>query len=250
MTSRRKSAGRSLSLRTSNFIKLMKPFRPTTQLIPESEGELQGAVSDPNINITYQQGVHQKIIDKEGRIITNSPDLTYIPKYKSNGVPRYDPPVRNRSVLDTAWLGQPRPPSTGSVRRRGLMMGRCAVSYQNLSPAGDIFAKEPGQKLARVGEHKEESSLTCSSFSSDGSRPTTNVGWLVGTSKPVDKAQPDHHIDILELQPPSHLEVAPLTNIKEMGYSLSRSKTVRKLVKTNTKTVLPSIGSGEIPTSE
>ena len=156
-----------------------------------------------------RRGVHQKIIDKEGRIITNSPDLTYIPKYESNGVPRYNPVSINNtdhdspqnplsrepsqvskdiSVLDTAWLGGPAKDAASSrpglVRRRhGLLMGRSAVSYQNLSPVGQIFASP---KLASVDENctatQGESSLACSSFSSDGAA-TTNVAWLVGTGR-------------------------------------------------------------------
>ena len=272
---------------------------------------LQSALSDSHLNTSsnYRQA---KLLDKHGRIIINSPE--YSPIHPRN-MSRSNP---NLSVLNTSRLSQynergtvPNWMEVSAPRTRPGLLGRSAVSYQNISPSGNIF-----------GETNKDSveSYPSSSFAAEGNKCTTNVAWLVGSAYPhspqhpivvgstyphpqqspivVGSAYPDspqhpivvgstyphqqqspivvgsayphsqqspivvgaayspqqhqHHIDILELQSPSHLEVAPLnkpglanqlsnkpglntkvTNLPEnsnkpvkMGYSLARSKTV------------------------
>lgn len=203
---------------------------------------MQAAISDSQLHIAPRTERHGRILDKDGRIITNSPDLSSpnVGYVKNNLNLDPSPPVRNMcvsnpnlsGVVDTSWLSQE---SLGrnlartnwelgreQHTRRGLL-GRSAVSYQNISPSGDIFA-----------DHNKDSveSNPSSSFSAEGNRSTTNVAWLVGAANPPHEP---HHIDIrhrAEIQPPSHLEVAPLEpslgerRPTEMGYSLARSKTV------------------------
>jgi hypothetical protein len=138
-----------------------------------------------------------------------------------------------QSRLDTSWLAQERwEPISRPAAQRGLLT-RCAVSYQNIGPAGEIF----GDFLAPPGR----SSLTSSdeSYSGAFSSPTpegslgaksgavtTNVSWLVGAKKAPGKENPplsaltktmapsgQHHIDICEggaIMAPAHLAVAPL----------------------------------------
>ena len=244
---------------------------------------LQSALSDSHLNTSsnYRQA---KLLDKHGRIIINSPE--YSPIHPRN-MSRSNP---NLSVLNTSRLSQynerrtvPNWMEVSAPRTRPGLLGRSAVSYQNISPSGNIF-----------GETNKDSveSYPSSSFAAEGNKCTTNVAWLVGSTHPhspqhpivvgstyphqqqspivVGSAYPhsqqspivvgaayspqqhQHHIDILELQSPSHLEVAPLnkpglanqltnkpglntkvTNLPEnsnkpvkMGYSLARSKTV------------------------
>ena len=302
MTSRRKSS-RSLSLRTSSFIRLIRPFRPRSVHVPRTErgalpDRLQPAVSDPQINMSASKE-KGRILDAAGRIITQAPDrdsddveyvtspqviqcaassgvkpapnLNYSPQL---GHPNYsvkpgyignplileppEPIYSATKVFNTATLGQnvtstgkrslsPLLQRAGSVAagradsirplwgggggtlRRGLL-GRSAVSYQNLSPsAGELFSPvgEVAGRDTRNGSVDRPpaapSTALCRSFAAQGNRSTTNVAWLVGaTTKPQPQ---EHHIDILDshIQPPSHLEVAPLV---QMGYSLARSKTV------------------------
>ena len=230
---------------------------------------LQSALSDSHLNTSsnYRQA---KLLDKHGRIIINSPE--YSPIHPRN-MSRSNP---NLSVLNTSRLSQynergtvPNWMEVSAPRTRPGLLGRSAVSYQNISPSGNIF-----------GETNKDSveSYPSSSFAAEGNKCTTNVAWLVGSTHPHSPQHPivvgstyphqqqspivvgaayspqqhQHHIDILELQSPSHLEVAPLnkpglanqltnkpglntkvTNLPEnsnkpvkMGYSLARSKTV------------------------
>ena len=50
-------------------------------------------------------------------------------------------------------------------------------------------------------------------FGGTGTKGTTNVAWLVGTA---NSALLDHHIDIHELQPPSHLQAGQLKTLNLM----------------------------------
>ena len=106
--------------------------------------------------------------------------------------------------------------------RPSVGLGRSAVSYQNISPSADIF----------TGDRRNP-------FQADGNKSTTNVAWLVGASPgPVVESLTSHHIDITaqdQVQPPSHLAVAPITPDMSpgpgggSGYSLARSKTISDL---------------------
>ena len=249
MSSRRKSR-RSLSLRTSSFIRLISPFRSRSVnifQIPQEEDEnkvrLHSAKSDSQLHVSYKMEQYKRqgrILDSSGRIITNSPNLSspHVGYVKNNlNLDPQDPLERNmfmsnpnlsKNVLDTSWLSQDKInrniTETNWVgekdRIRLGLLGRSAVSYQNISPSGDIFAEKNKECVE---------SNPSSSFSAEGSRSTTNVAWLVGAANPPVL---EHHIDILdkqEINPPSHLEVAPIGStlkVKDMGYSLTRSKTV------------------------
>ena len=119
--------------------------------------------------------------------------------------------------------------SAGSVGSSKLL-GRSAVSYQNISPSGNIFTADLPSPAPADKKNP---------FRAGGNKSTTNVAWLVGASPgpALVETVTTHHIDITaqdHLQPPSHLAVAPLLNTEEedsrrMSYSLARSKTVSDL---------------------
>ena len=135
------------------------------------------------------------------------------------------------AFVDTARYGT-RLTVTAASRFAGL---RPTVSYQNLSPSGEIFARE------RIG-------LNTSSYSGsvvNTSKCTTNVAWLVGAktnaqqpNKPTTSLD-EHHIDIIDkfdVQPPTNLEVAPLnneksSNITTAGVQVKELKTTTELSK-------------------
>ena len=109
------------------------------------------------------------------------------------------------------------------------LLGRSAVSYQNISPSANIFT--PDRPAPAPTDKKNP-------FRAEGKKSTTNVAWLVGASPgpALVETVTTHHIDITaqdHLQPPSHLAVAPLQSEegerRRMGYSLARSKTVSDL---------------------
>lgn len=147
-----------------------------------------------------------------------------------------------QSCLDTSWLAQ-EPHSGAPPGRRGLL-SRCAVSYQNISPSGEIFGS--GQMPCK-GFTSGSSSDSSGAFSAapevgllasaGGERAaTTNVAWLVGATTAASAAKKEpmatagttassaglHHIDIRErgdLVVPAHLAVAPLAGDKHLGRS-------------------------------
>ena len=112
------------------------------------------------------------------------------------------------------------------------LLGRSAVSYQNISPSGNIFTDSVTVTVPPDRRNP---------FRAEGEKSTTNVAWLVGASPgpALVESLTTHHIDITaqdHLQPPSHLAVAPLnteegtsSSRRRMGYSLARSKTVSDL---------------------
>jgi hypothetical protein len=140
-----------------------------------------------------------------------------------------------QSRLDTSWLAQERWQQHASrpAAQRGLLT-RCAVSYQNIGPAGEIFADlapPPGRSsLTSSDESYSGASFSTptpeGSLGAKGGAVTTNVAWLVGAKKAPGKENPplsaitktmapsgQHHIDICEggaLMAPAHLAVAPL----------------------------------------
>jgi hypothetical protein len=133
---------------------------------------------------------------------------------------------------NASWANAAAEAAWSRTKGAGLV-GRAAVSYQNISPEGGLFGGEaagPGYRgpgrVARGGEPP-------GGFS-DANKSTTNVAWLVGSSR---REEADHHIDIRDegdLQPPSHLAVAPIPGPApapgpERGYMLARSKTVADL---------------------
>ena len=207
--STKKKIKRSLSQRSLGFTKFMSPFKSTSGTIPEhaviSSGMLS-AVSDPQLNI---QDFNKQVIDKNGRIITSSPDINgnnVVYNFKileQKCVPDTFLASRlsysNGAFIDTARYGK----LTAGSAQRSITAARLAglrptVSYQNLSPNGEAFSKE------RVG-------LISAGGTSVG-KCTTNVAWLVG-AKSLEHSSSEHHIDIvneLDHQPPTNLEVAPL----------------------------------------
>jgi hypothetical protein len=139
-----------------------------------------------------------------------------------------------QSRLDTCWLAQERWQQHASrpAAQRGLLT-RCAVSYQNIGPSGEIFGDflaPPGRSsLTSSGESYSGAFSTPTpegSLGAKGGAVTTNVAWLVGAKKAAGKENPplsaitkamapsgQHHIDICEggaLMAPAHLAVAPL----------------------------------------
>ena len=121
--------------------------------------------------------------------------------------------------------------SAGSAGSAGSskLLGRSAVSYQNISPTGNIFTADLPSPAPADKRNP---------FRAGGNKSTTNVAWLVGASPgpALVETVTTHHIDITaqdHLQPPSHLAVAPLnteeTDTRRMAYSLARSKTVSDL---------------------
>ena len=214
MASRRKpSTKRSLSLRSSSFIRLISPFRGSRSTregaespppSPREGGALHGALSDS----------HLASWDKRRTVEHEAPWVsTQELQFKG---PASVPPWTSQQNLAT-----PRCPGTGTLLRRqnaswanaaaeaawartkgAALLGRSAVSYQNIGPTGELFgATSPvqrGQARAREGFCEEN-------------KNTTNVAWLVGSNRRGEEA--DHHIDIPDqgdLQPPSHLAVAPI----------------------------------------
>ena len=152
-----------------------------------------------------------------------------------------------QSCVDTSWLAQERwrqQPGRG-------MLTRCAVSYQNISPSGEIFNSDSQPQ----GSCSSDSSDSSGAFSAPESglttarvaAATTNVAWLVGATVTAKKESAmvvaerpganmsQHHIDIREngdLVAPAHLAVAPLSAGeagRPGGYSLARSQTVSNL---------------------
>merc|ERR1719232_945527 len=136
------------------------------------------------------------------------------------------------------------------------MLGRSAVSYQNISPSSDIFSGS-GNCVNYVlssninGTLRNTKSLNRPGygFKAEDNKGTTNVAWLVGAARGLTSEDSSHHLDIDtqdSVLPPPHLAVAPLTNLVtsvnnnsnqvvtsvnnnnniRMGYSLCRSKTV------------------------
>jgi hypothetical protein len=139
-----------------------------------------------------------------------------------------------RSHLDTSWLAQERWQQHASrpAAQRGLLT-RCAVSYQNIGPAGEIFGDflaPPGRSSLTSSDESYSGAFSTptpeGSLGAKGGAATTNVAWLVGAKKTAGKENPplsavtktmapsgQHHIDICEggaLMAPAHLAVAPL----------------------------------------
>ena len=121
------------------------------------------------------------------------------------------------AFVDTARYGT-RLTVTAASRLAGL---RPTVSYQNLSPSGEIFARE------RIGLNTSYSGAV------NTNKCTTNVAWLVGAksssqNNPAAVQTNEHHIDIVnkfDLQPPTNLEVAPLNTEKSTGVQVKELKT-------------------------
>ncbi len=138
----------------------------------------------------------------------------------------------HQSRLDTSWLAQERwEPTSRPAAQRGLLT-RCAVSYQNIGPAGEIFADmaPPGRSSLTSSDESYSGAFSSptpeGTLGAKGGAVTTNVAWLVGAKKGAGKENPplsaitkkmapsgQHHIDICEggaLMAPAHLAVAPL----------------------------------------
>jgi hypothetical protein len=142
-------------------------------------------------------------------------------------------PGCRQSRLDTSWLAQERWQQHASrpAVQRGLLT-RCAVSYQNIGPAGEIFGDSapPGRSSLTSSDESYSGAFSSptpeGSLGAKGGAVTTNVAWLVGAKKAPGKENPplsaitktmapsnQHHIDICEggaLMAPAHLAVAPL----------------------------------------
>jgi len=137
-----------------------------------------------------------------------------------------------QSRLDTSWLAQERwEHASRPAAQRGLLT-RCAVSYQNIGPAGEIFGDSapPGRSSLTSSDESYLGAFSSptpeGSLVAKGGAVTTNVAWLVGAKKTAGKENPplsavtktmapsgQHHIDICEggaLMAPAHLAVAPL----------------------------------------
>jgi len=172
-----------------------------------------------------------------------------------------------QNCLDTSWLAQERWESACRPPQPRGLLTRCAVSYQNIGPAGEIFgdAAPPGRGSFISGSSSDSSSGSFStpptstpegSLGARSGAVTTNVAWLVGAKKAAGKENPppsamiktmtpsgQHHIDIREdgvLMAPNHLAVAPLDGELRVspaegqsqaggGYMLARSHTIGNL---------------------
>ena len=218
MASRRKpSTKRSLSLRSSSFIRLISPFRGSratregAESPPPSPREgraLHGALSDSQLASWDKR----RTVEQEAPWVSTQ-DL----QFKG---PASAPPWASHQNLVT-----PRCPGTGTLLRRqnaswanaaaeaawtrtkgAALLGRSAVSYQNIGPTGELFgAQEATPPPVQRGQGRMREGF------SEGNKSTTNVAWLVGSNRRGEEA--DHHIDIPDqgdLQPPSHLAVAPI----------------------------------------
>ena len=98
------------------------------------------------------------------------------------------------------------------------------MSYQNIGPTGELFGAQEATPPIKRGEARMRERF------SEGNKSTTNVAWLVGSNRRGEEAE--HHIDIPDqgdLQPPSHLAVAPilpaspLLGVKVLGETKSPS---------------------------
>ena len=251
MTSRR-SKKRSVSLRTSSFIRLISPFRqksvygegdPKVEKFPGRVSGLHTAFSDTHLNISCKSNIPRSNVDNSinysgqqrvnpgGNLISQQPTWTSHQELSQNNVRKDSAALRgvcisdlnlnsDNNLVDTSWLSQQNI-SAGSgnnlanfARAGSGLLGRTAVSYQNISPSGDIFAdwdEERERGANRTGIDRAHSVLSrpTQGFNADTNKSTTNVAWLVGAAR---KADENHHIDIRDqdLQPPSHLAVAPI----------------------------------------
>ena len=218
MASRRKpSTKRSLSLRSSSFIRLISPFRGSRAAregaespppSPREGGALHAALSDSQLASW----------DKRRRVEQEEPWVsTQELQFKG---PASAPPWTSQQNLVT-----PRCPGTGTLLRRqnaswanaaaeaawtrtkgAALLGRSAVSYQNIGPTGELFGAQEATPIPVQRGRGRMREGFC-----EGNKSTTNVAWLVGSNRRGEEA--DHHIDIPDqgdLQPPSHLAVAPI----------------------------------------
>jgi hypothetical protein len=138
-----------------------------------------------------------------------------------------------QSRLDTSWLAQERWQQHASRPAQRGLLTRCAVSYQNIGPAGEIFGDlaPPGRSSLTSSDESYSGAFSTptpegSLGAKGGGAVTTNVAWLVGAKKAAGMENPplsaitktmapsgQHHIDICEggaLMAPAHLAVAPL----------------------------------------
>ena len=260
MTSRRKSSTkRSLSLRSSSFIRLISPFRgaravregadsspPSPSLVHRPEGRrLQSALSDSNLaswdrrRSQEQDWVSQQELRFRGPAVAPSwesqPSLNTTDY--SNGNNSSNNNNNNNYTTNYNQTITMRAPGTGTLLRRAnasisnsrieeawartkgaSLLGRSAVSYQNIGPSGEVFGEQedlekmfPGYRApGRVGPVMEKREDRRGGFS-EVNKSTTNVAWLVGSNR--KEREDEHHIDIRDqgdLQPPSHLAVAPI----------------------------------------
>ena len=250
MTSRR-SKKRSVSLRTSSFIRLISPFRqksvaglacdPKVEKFPGRVSGLQTAFSDTQLNISCKSNNPLGNVDnsiaysgpqrKNPRENVLNPEHTWTSQQElSQNNARKDPQAlrgvcisdlnlnSDKNLVDTSWLGSGQgsgtdlPPGNWSGGTGIGLLGRTAVSYQNISPTGDIFGEcvvGGGGDNAAIDKAHSARARPTQGFNADANKSTTNVAWLVGAAR---KADENHHIDIRDqdLQPPSHLAVAPI----------------------------------------
>ena len=266
MATRRKpsSAKRSLSLRSSSFIRLISPFRGASRAVRE------GAESNPPSPFPVRGSVLQAALSDSQLDAWARPQEKEV-QWVSQQELRFRGPLGQGDLRASQGElgprrgpgeGALRTPGTGTLQRRAhaswanaeveaewertkgaALLGRTAVSYQNLSPTGGLWQ----------GEGSPEASQRSRAGFAEDNKSTTNVAWLVGSSR--REQEEEHHIDIRdegELQPPSHLAVAPLASprlgvqalqrkvspsqtpsppssappSRQQGYSLARSKTV------------------------
>ena len=220
---------------------------PKVEKFPGRISGLHTAFSDTQLNISCKSNIPLSNVDNSidyagpqrknprENLISPQPTWTSHQELSQNNA-RKDPHAlrgvcisdlnlnSEKNLVDTSWLSQQNI-STGSgnnlqnsnwsARLQGTgsaLLSRTAVSYQNISPGGDIFAdwdRNGGEDTTGIDRAHSGLSRPTQGFNADTNKSTTNVAWLVGAAR---KADENHHIDIRDqdLQPPSHLAVAPI----------------------------------------
>ena len=222
-------------MRSSSFIRLISPFRGSRATregaespspSPREGGSLQSALSDSQLASW----------DKRRTAEQEEP-------WVSTQELQFNGPASAPGWASQQNLATPRCPGTGTLLRRqnaswanaaaeaawartkgASLLGRGAVSYQNLGPTGELFGAQEATPPIKRGQARMRERF------SEENKSTTNVAWLVGSNRRGEEAE--HHIDIPDqgdLQPPSHLAVAPilpaspLLGVKVLGENKSPS---------------------------